>query len=323
MRRMAVDAIFSTYPIATAHLIGHSLARGSGLPWIADFRDPMAQDGYPEDPRTWSSFKRIEERVFAVATSCTFTTEGAARLYRERYPDTRADIEIIENGYDEVAFSEAPDAPLDTPLNSGALTVLHSGIVYPDERDPTQLFAALAQLKSRGVDGARLRVRFRAPVHEAMLATLAKLHAVEDMIEIMPSLAYREALGEMLRADALLVLQAANCNAQVPAKLYEYLRARRPLIALTDPAGDTAGVLRRSGIGRIARLDSETEIRNILLAFATGYRRGLLATESAIADASRLERTRQLALVLDRGRIVRGPQTDRAAGKAIDMMAGS
>ena len=57
----------------------------------------------------------------------------------------------------------------------------------------------------------------------------------------------------MLTVDGLLVLQAANCNDQIPAKTYEYLRAQQPLLALTDPAGDTADVIRRAGIDTIAR----------------------------------------------------------------------
>ncbi|HSQ81014.1 MAG TPA: glycosyltransferase, partial [Casimicrobiaceae bacterium] len=58
IRRWRPDVIWSTYPIATAHVIGSVLHRRSGLPWIADFRDPMAQEGYPADPRIWQSFKR-------------------------------------------------------------------------------------------------------------------------------------------------------------------------------------------------------------------------------------------------------------------------
>ena len=72
------DAIWSTYPIATAHLIGAELHRRSGIPWFADFRDPMAQEGYPADP--WSGrAKRIEE-VLRRATRSLFITPGAARF---------------------------------------------------------------------------------------------------------------------------------------------------------------------------------------------------------------------------------------------------
>ena len=63
IREYKPDAIWSTYPIATAHLIGAELQRRSGLPWIADFRDPMAQDGYPVDPITRAQYQRIVRRI--------------------------------------------------------------------------------------------------------------------------------------------------------------------------------------------------------------------------------------------------------------------
>src|SRR4029450_2950834 len=99
------DVIWSTYPIATAHVIGAALHRRSGLPWIADFRDPMAQDGYPANPRVWQSFKRIEEQAVNHARFSVFTSPGAARTYRDRYPIASERITVIENGFDEESFA--------------------------------------------------------------------------------------------------------------------------------------------------------------------------------------------------------------------------
>lgn len=301
VRKYQPAAIFSTYPIATAHLVGHSLAKASGLPWVADFRDPMAHDGYPADPRTLQSFERIEKRVFARAAACTFTTPSALALYRNRFPTSSAHLELIENGYDEEAFAEAGDeARTDERLHGSALTLLHSGIVYPGERDPTQLFVALSELKARGIGASRLRVRFRAPVSDDLLHRLAMQYHVEDMIEVEAHIPYRDALREMLRADGLLLIQAANCNAQVPAKLYEYLRARRPVLALTDSQGDTADVLRSSGIEAIANLARATEIVDLLQRFVSGDRTGMLVSEKAVVRGSRRNRAEQLAGLLDR-----------------------
>lgn len=291
-------ALFSTFPIATAHEIGYTLAR-RGLPWVADFRDPMAQDDYPNDVRIRLHYHRLERRVAARAAACTFTTQGAAAQFGARHVGSAAALEVIENGYDESAFASALDRRPSAPLNPGALTLLHSGIVYASERDPTQLFAALAQLKAGGIGGERLRIRFRAPMHEG-LRQLANASGCEDMIEVAPPLGYAQALGEMMVADGLLVMQASNSNRQVPAKLYEYMRARRPIVALTDPAGDTAGVLRAAGIVHAARLDQAAEIVAVLERFMAGNVVGLIAHEAAISAATRLNRTRELARVLDR-----------------------
>lgn len=303
VNRFSPDALWSTYPVATAHTIGHTLQRLTSLPWIADFRDPMAQDGYPADPRTWRAFKRVEEKVVGRAARLVFTTPGAQRMYQKRYTAQPSDrFALIENGYDEEMF-----APFDgmerAPLTAGKLTLLHSGIVYPDERDPTHLMAALRQLRQQQPAIAeRLMVRFRAPVHDKLLRTLATDSGVADMIETLPTLPYRAALEEMVRADALLVLQAANCNEQIPAKLYEYLRTRRPILALTDPLGDTATTLRAAGCNRIAPLDDTAAIVVLLADFgaaAGGIWTGSIADSATIAGHSRRARTAELAALLD------------------------
>jgi len=299
------DAIWSTYPIATAHLIGRTLQRASGLPWVADFRDPMAQDGYPADPRVWRSFKRIEESAVRHASFCVFAAPGAARLYRERYGDAAgAHLEVIENGYDEESFAPCDNALAEKgPLLPGTFTLVHSGIVYPSERDPTQLFRALRQMLDSGtLKPGELRLRLRAPAHEGLLRKLLEEIRVGEIVEIAPPLPYRQALEEMLRADGLLVLQASNCNDQIPAKAYEYLRCRRPILALTDPAGDTAGLLRGAGSRSIARLDSMEDIAGGLRRFLDSAKRSDAAspTEAFVAGASRLHRTQELAELLAR-----------------------
>jgi glycosyltransferase involved in cell wall biosynthesis len=304
VRTFRPAAIWSTYPIATAHLIGASLSRKTGLPWIADFRDPMAQNGYPADPRTWRSFKSIEETAIRNAARCVFVTPGAARMYRERYPDVSAErLAVIENGYDEESFQVAEAATTTgTALHSGKITLLHSGIVYPSERDPTYLFESLQMLKRQGtVSAAGLRIRFRAAAHEGLLRQLATAYGIEDLLELVPPIPYRTALEEMLRADGLIVLQASNCNEQIPAKLYEYLRARRPIIGLTDPAGDTAAALRAAGIDAIAPLDSSIDISRALNQFLEQLRSGRapVPTETAIRQASRRHRACELAGLLD------------------------
>jgi hypothetical protein len=290
------QALWSTYPIATAHVIAAELQRRSGLPWIADFRDPMAQPGYPADPKTWKSFDDIEKRVMRQSSLAVFTTPGALRTYAQRYPEAKDKMALLENGYDEDSFAAAVSGP-SPDLDDGRITLLHSGIVYPEERDPTQLFAALRQLKRAG--RTALRVKFRAPAHFEMLRTLGQQHDVADMVEILPPVPYREALDEMLRADALLVLQASNCNEQIPAKIYEYLRARRPILCLSDPAGDTIGVVRRAGIDASARLDSPSEIAALFERFLDDHQAGRLGsylpTEAAIVAADRLSRTEELA----------------------------
>ena len=167
------DVIWSTYPIPTAHVIASTLHRKTGIPWIADFRDPMAQDGYPADPITHKIYQSIEADAAENACRCVFTTPGAARIYRQRYPGAANRMVVLENGYDEESFSSAappPQTEEPSEAEKRPLIMLHSGIVYPSERDPTQLFDALGRLQKAGALGpADLRIRFRASVHDELL----------------------------------------------------------------------------------------------------------------------------------------------------------
>lgn len=298
------DVIWSTYPIATAHVIASKLQRKTGIPWIADFRDPMAQDDYPVDLRTRQIYRDIEADAAAQARYCVFTTPGAARIYQQRYPEAASRMVVLENGYDEESFASAalpPQLARAAADGKRPLLMLHSGIVYPSERDPTQLFMALGRLQQAGTLGpADLRIRFRASVHDELLQSLAQTHGAQDFIELCPALPYREALAEMMVVDALLVLQASNCNAQIPAKIYEYLRAGKPVLGLTDPMGDTAGVLRGAGLNDIARLDSVDEIARVLPALVRNWRQGKVALPHAraVQQASRHGRSQALVALL-------------------------
>jgi glycosyltransferase involved in cell wall biosynthesis len=300
-RERGLRAIWSTYPIATAHKIGATLARRTGLPWIADFRDPMAQDGYPADPRRWHAFKRIEEAAAARASRLVFVSPSALELYRDRYPGTpRERFALVENGYDESSFDGLPAVA--ATARGGPPVLLHSGIVYPSERDPGALFEALARLaKDHRITPGDFAIRFRASVHEDLLRTLADRHDVSAFVDIQPAIAYREALSEMLGADALLVMQGANCNEQIPAKLYEYLRAGRPIFGLADPAGDTGRTLAGLGYPFVTPLESADAIERALPAFLQALRAGTLpiAQRDIVDRYSRRTLTGRFAALLD------------------------
>jgi glycosyltransferase involved in cell wall biosynthesis len=301
IRRFRPHAIWSTYPIATAHSIGAVLARVTGLPWVADFRDPMAQDDYPTDPSTWRHFSRIEALAVRSARHSVFVTPGAAKDYKKRYPERAHLIRVIENGYDEESFAGL-ESRASARVTSGSMVIVHSGIVYPSERDPTALFAAIRWLHDAGrIRVGEVVIRFRAPVHERLLDDLARRYDIRDYIEVMPRLPYREALEELVASDALLVLQGANCNRQVPAKLYEYLRARRPILGLADPRGDAADLMRRSGIRHIAALEDRNAVAEELVRFVTDVRGGIapIATDAVVVRASRRNRSSELARLLD------------------------
>jgi len=300
-KRDSIDAIISTYPIATAHLIGFRLKRLTGLPWLADFRDSMIDPDFPEDPVQRRAFRKVERRVLQSADRALFAAPGSLAMYRQRYPDSSKGLQLIENGYDESSFAGI-DAAISVPVSGRPITLLHSGLIYPSERDPTAFFDALAELKKRGrISCDRLQVVLRASGFDEQYGTMTRERNIDDIVSFPAAIPYREALQEMLAADALLVLQASNCNHLIPAKLYECFRAQRPIIALADPGGDTAAKLFEAGIDTLANLDDEQGIRALIERVLRDARSNSLpvACDEAVLAADRRTRVRDLALLLD------------------------
>jgi hypothetical protein len=307
IRQHHPKVIFSTYPIATAHLLGLVLHRLTGLPWVADFRDSMTEDDYPADPKQRSVYGWIERQTVKHCSRALFTTPGAIRMYASRYPDIPVSRwALIANGYDEENFlrAEQSEAYHQALANKpgGHIMLLHSGILYPSERDPRQFFQALSELKQHGhIQPGQFKVILRATGHDDLHRQLIDAHGLADIVFLEPNIPYEMALAEMLTADGLLVFQASNCNHQIPAKIYEYLRARRPILALTDPLGDTANVLLEAGLTGIARLDDKDDIAEKILAFIGNLKNQVheIANDEKIVQHSRESRTQLLADVLN------------------------
>lgn len=307
IREKRVDVVWTTFPIATAHAIGLAVEQRSGVPWVAEFRDPMWQGDYPPDPRVNRAWKQLESKVFERARRVVVTTPGAARDYRARFPQFgNANIHIIENGFDEETFANAESRirarPPTQPALGRRLTLLHSGVIYPSERDPTSFFDAIALLKShRDPVAGRLEVKLRATGSDLHYRRMIDERQIGDIVQLAPAIDYVSALEEMLTVDGLLILQAANCNAQVPAKIYEYFRANRPIVALTDAEGDTAQTLRRASTGLIAPLDSVAGIAAVLREFVqrTDAHHWQPMSAEAVREFSREHRTEEIAAVFE------------------------
>jgi glycosyltransferase involved in cell wall biosynthesis len=299
--------IWSTYPIATAHLIGLLLHRLTGLPWVADFRDSMTEDGYPANPKQKKIYQWIEQQTVKHCTKAVFTTPGAIKMYAARYPEiSEGKWAIIPNGYDEENFVQAEQSQTyQTALKNkknGQIILLHSGILYPSERDPRFFFQALAELLKEGVVKAgELKVILRATGHDDLHAQLIQENGLKELVFLEPGVAYEKALAEMMVVDGLLIFQAANCNHQIPAKIYEYLRAKRPIFALTDPKGDTAEVLIQAKIPYIAPLDDRNVIIREFSAFLELLKtnKAMIADMAAIKAHSREARTQLLSELLN------------------------
>ena len=263
IRRHQPAVIWSTYPIATAHLVGLTLHQLTGLPWIADFRDSMTEDNYPPDPLTRRCYRWIEERVVRHSSRLVFTAKSAVNMYLARYPtlDPKKCV-VLANGFDENDFAGLSDSPLHGSSGAGRATrLVHAGLLYPEERDPRSFFVALARFRKENRESAdSLRIDLRASGFEDYYAAMIKELAIDDLVHLLPSLPYRESLQDCAKADGLLIFQAASCDHQIPAKVYENMRLQKPILALTSEKGDTAEILRATGGATIVRLDDAEAI---------------------------------------------------------------
>lgn len=304
--------LWSTYPLATSHLIALTLHRLTGLPWVADFRDPMTEVDaitgqlYPTDPGLWRMRRWIERKTIEHSSRVVLVTPGSLQIHRERYSQVPNDRwAVIGNGYDEDSFAAAETIITERGLvRREPLVLLHSGTLYPaEDRDPSAFFAAIADLRDRGeVSGQTLRVILRASGYDDRYARLIREKRLDEIITLAPAIPYREALAEMLMADGLLVFQGYTSNPAVPAKLYEYLRAKRPIFALVDDEGDTAAVLRAARVGTLVPLGSKDQIAAGLTEFIGQVRANQAPTASdrEIRSHSRQARARELAELLNK-----------------------
>jgi len=309
VRKYRPKVLWSTYPIATAHLVGLCLHRIMGIPWVADFRDPMTEEDpltsqrFPGNKRLWKVRRWIEEQTIQHCARAVFVTPSSLEIHRSRYPNIAARMVVIGNGYDEENFAAAESIAKPQQTGHGQLLLLHSGVLYPGpDRDPTAFFAALASLRKQGkIDGEMLQVRLRATGYDEYYRQRIHEHGVEEIVSLDPVVPYQDALAEMVTADGLLVFQGRTSNPAVPAKLYEYLRARRPIFALVDSEGDTASVLRRASVGTQVPLDHAETIEKGLVQFLAEVRNGTspLPARDVIEEHSRKSKARQLAGLLD------------------------
>ena len=298
--RDPVDVVYSTSPHATAHLIGGRLARAAQLPWITDFRDPWIEDppepGAPSGPVFTTVNRWLERRTVRDASAVVSSTPRLRELFRQRYPDERdTKLRVILNGYDEADFQGRPIAP----MRSGPrLRIAHAGSINADFRDPRPLFESIARLIREGlVIAPELDIRFigggafgESPDLQAAIAR----SGLRDAVTLVPRVPYEASLQELGAADLLLLLQASDDTVGlVPAKLYEYLRAQKPTLALVRE-GAVSDVMAHVGGGFAADPAMSANLDEALRAILREWRAGTLGRN--VASVAALQRYDRRAL---------------------------
>lgn len=309
IRSGRIDALYSTYPIPTAHLIGLWLKRRSGLPWVADFRDPWVESSIPPVRRKAEGI--LERAVVRNADRVLCTTPGMRRYLLQRYRDLPEEKFVtIPNGYDELDFCHL------TPTPSSAFEILYPGEISPTNRNPEPLLAAARMALDRGwLDPERLKLTFLGcgdyGRSEAFQGALARHRLSQHTELIIKRIPYRDALRRLAGASVLVLLSEVLGTGSpsettrewvrytVPAKIYEYLRLGRPMLMLGT--GDAVAELLRDTGG--AALLSPTDIEGAALALRDHFANRSTSSEVtkiAVPDSVARYSREQLTVLLAR-----------------------
>lgn len=306
VRETGCEAIVSSGPPFTCHLIGRALARRSRLPWIADYRDPWTQATYYPKRPDWvrALDERLERSCVREAARSITVGEGMARQLRDASPETAPErVVVIPNGYDPAEFVDVPFSPPET------LRITHAGSLFYN-RIPHAFFGAVEDLLAE--DSAAktdLRLQFAGRLDEAVLQLLSR-EPWSGITTTHGFLPHQENL-RLLRSSRLLLLLIgtdAQSKTMVTCKVYEYIASGVPILAVGPPDGDAAAVLRETGSGWIFAHDDQTGLKRKLRDLLEEHRRrphpdrparfGLEPNPQAISRYSRREQTRTLGALL-------------------------
>lgn len=301
IHKYKIDLIYSTYPIASAHLIGYLTNRITKCPWIADFRDPMYDESTQLKKTNLNVRKSIEGKTIRRANHVIVTTEGIRQIFLDRYPQLqKSRLTVVPNGFDEQDFKDVDTIPLNGHM---PIRMMHAGLLEPVDRDPSPFFEAIKRsIKSRGLTGEELIVEFFAPGQEQEYRRQLARLGLSEIIKIRPSISYHKILRKMREAHILLLFQGPSCNKQIPAKAYEYLRVRRPILALTPDGSETARLVNSTGAGIVVSPHKSEEIVQQLELCIDHIRQGKslpTANFETIKGYSRQSQTSLLAQKLD------------------------
>jgi glycosyltransferase involved in cell wall biosynthesis len=252
-----IDAILSTAPPITTHVIAREARNILKCPWIADFRDLWAMN--LDNPN--GSFLRLLDRTLerkwlgSADALVTVSRPWADRL-QDCYPNKP--VHVITNGFD-------PDDFLSIPARSPYFSISYTGQLYAGRRDPTALFEVVHELIVEGIiDREQMRIRFYGPL-EPWVQPLIERYDLKGVVELHGSIGRSEALQRQQESQILLLLGWANPRetGQHTGKLFEYFGSRKPILAVGGVAGVLTEVLEETRAG--VHTFSKQQLRQFLV----------------------------------------------------------
>ena len=257
LRENPVDAIVSTGPPHTTHMIALRVKEKTGIPWIADFRDPWTNiDFYDKLMLSkWADKKHhhLEKKVIKKADLLTVVSWNWGKEFDELGASR---VEVIAIGFDPEDFN-FPDIPDD---NKFAITHIGS---FNKDRNPEKFWQSLTSLCNEHANFREdLKIRLIGKVDHAVIQNIhsAGLSGQLEKLDYMP---HAEVLKEIVKSPVLLlpINQTPNLKGIVPGKVFEYLAARRPVFVIGPEDGDTARIVKETGGGIVCEFDDSEKMK--------------------------------------------------------------
>lgn len=256
-------AIISSSPYPQTHIIANELKAQHGLNWIADFRDLWTQAHFYKKSSAIKYFERkLEVKTLSSADALVTVSEPLAEKLCDLH--NRKDVFAIPNGFD-------PDEYQKVELTK-EFTITYTGMLHPGNQDPTLLFQAVRELIEAGsLDPAITRIRFYGPV-QYWIEKEIKQYRVEEITTHFGIVPRDIALQKQRESQVLLLLDWQDPKEQgvYTGKIFEYLLARRPVLAVGGGKGVVKELLETTNAGRHA--SNLAAVKNALVKYYEEYK---------------------------------------------------
>lgn len=261
LKEHPVDAIISTGPPHSMHLIAMKLKAASDIPWIADFRDPWTEIDYYNDlhltRRSDRKHHRLENRVLTQANNVVVVGWDMAKGMEKL---GASQVSIIPNGFDQ----DPQAGPTSIPLSS-EFTLTHVGIIGAN-RNEHQLWKALGELTHDNEEFRKdLKVKLIGQVDQSVLRAINE-NGLQNHVEIVPYLPHDQVLQAQQSSQVLLLLinNTPNAKGILTGKLFEYLASGRPILAIGPEDGDAARILTENNAGTTIDFEDKNKMKEVI-----------------------------------------------------------
>lgn len=247
------DFILTSCPPYSAHIIGLILKNMTGIPWVADFRDPWYKGGHKKLYVTTSTSKRIEEKleteVLEKADLILTTTQKLCDIFAafvtQQYKRSKPKCICQTNAFDEQVF-----ARIQTDGKYEQFTITYTGSLYFG-RTPEPVFSAISELISaKEVDNDQIRIKLVGNcdrIENMQTNAVIEKYGLHGIVQISEPVPYEESI-RMIKKSHLALLLAPDQPLQIPAKVFDYIGARTPILAITQK-GATYDLIEYTGTG--------------------------------------------------------------------------